>query len=709
MSHRLVVLALALACLAAAPAAASAASGPFTPGAPGLGDPYFPLDGNGGYDTDHYQLDLRYDPATDVLQGVATIEAEATQNLSTFNLDLNGLNVRLITVDGRPARWTRDGDELTITPRGGIRNGRDFRTVIVYDGVPTPVGDAQIGLSGFIATDDGALVAGQPEVADHWYPVNDHPLDKASYEFRVNVPAGTEAVANGELKSHRTSRGRTTWVWEAKEPMASYLTTVDIGQFDLKAYRDDGIEYVDALDPDLFASPSPATGSRFAISQAANYSYKRLARTIAVPAGGGQLSFQVDRDTERNWDFMFVEARHAGQDDWTTLPDLHGHTSAGLSNNRCGFLFELHPFLAHYLTDPGGNVRCTAGGTTGAWNAATGASNGYETWAVDLGAYAGTNVELSISYASDDTIQHRGLVVDDIVGPGGAGSTSFESDGDPLDGWTVPGAPAGTPPNANDWKVGGAADVPSIGSVARGALDRQPEIIDFLAGIWGRYPFSAAGGIVDDLQGLGFALETQTRPVYSLEFFNEFGDPADSVVVHELAHQWVGDDVALAAWPHIWLNEGFATYSEWLWAEDQQRATAQDYFDFYASLPADDPFWRLKIGDPGPDDLFAGAVYDRGAMTLHALRLKLGDREFFRLLKRWVNQQEGANATISEFIALAEKLSKQNLRAFFDEWLFTAAKPASLAAVAAAGTPSAAAAAKLGVAAADARKPRPRP
>ena len=709
MSHRFAVVALALVCMAVAPASASAAFGPFTPGAPGLGDPYFPLDGNGGYDTDEYLLELRYDPATDLLQGVATIEAEATQNLSRFNLDLNGLNVRRITVDERPATWTRSADELTITPRSAIKDGKDFEVVISYDGVPTPVGDAEIGLSGFIATDDGVLVAGQPEVADHWYPVNDHPLDKASYEFRVTVPAGTEAIANGELKSNKTSRGWTTWIWEADEPMASYLTTVDIGQFDIKAYRESGVRYWDALDPDLFDGPAPATGSRFAISQAANFSYKRLARTIAVPAGGGQLSFKVDRDIETNWDFMFVEARHVGMDDWTTLPDLNGHTGTARSGYRCDFYLSLHPFLAHYLTDPGGNFRCTPGGSSGAWNVATGASAGYETWAVDLGAYAGSNVELAISYVSDDTIQHRGVVVDDIVGPGGAGSTSFENDGNTLDGWTVPGPPPGTPPNENDWTVGTAAAVPSIGSVARGALDRQPEIIDFLEGIWGRYPFSAAGGIVDDLQGLGFALETQTRPVYSLDFFNEFADPADSVVVHELAHQWVGDDVALAGWQHIWLNEGFATYSEWLWAEDQNRATAQDYFDFYASIPAEDSFWNLAIGDPGPDSLFDGAVYDRGAMTLHALRLRIGDATFFELLEEWIDKKEGGNAKIPEFIALAQKLAKQNLQAFFNEWLFTAAKPASLEAVAAASKSSVASAAKLGVAAADPRKQRPRP
>jgi hypothetical protein len=707
MSHRLVTVAVALVALAVAPASASAGSlfAPFTPGAPGIGDPYFPTDGNGGYDADHYLLDLRYEPSTDVLQGVATMEAEATQNLSTFNLDFNGMNVRRITIDGRPATWTRNADELTITPPGAIKNGKDFTSVITYDGVPTPVGDAEIGMSGFIATDDGVLDAGQPEGADHWFPVNDHPLDKASYEFRVNVPAGTEAIANGELKSNVTAGGRTTWIWQAKEPMASYLTTVDIGQFDIKAYRSSGIRIWDALDPDLFASPSPTTGSRFAISQAANYSYKRLARTIAVPAGGGQLSFKVDRDTEAGWDFRFVEAPHVGQDDWTTLPDLNGlTTTTGVSGYRCDFYLQLHPFLAHYLTDPGGNVRCAPGGSSGAWNARSGASDGFETWAVDLGANAGSNVEVSISYASDDTIQRRGLVVDDIVGPGGAGSTSFENDGDTLDGWTVPGPPEGTPPNENDWTVGTAASVPSTGSIARAALDREPEILSFLEDIWGSYPFKASGGIVDDLEGLGFALETQTRPVYSKDFFDEFGDPADSVVVHELAHQWVGDDVALAAWQHIWLNEGFATYSEWLWSEDQGRATAQDYFDFYTSIPADDPFWSVKIGDPGSGQLFDDAVYYRGAATLHALRLKIGDNDFFHLLKAWISKKEGGNGTIPEFIALAQQISHQNLQAFFDEWLFTAAKPASLPALAAGRMSSTsssrlAAARRLGVAA----------
>ena len=107
---------------------------------------------------------------------------------------------------------------------------------------------------------------------------------------------------------------------------------------------------------------------------------------------------------------------------------------------------------------------------------------------------------------------------------------------------------------------------------------------------------------------LGFALETQTRPVYSQAFFNQdfspLESPGDSVVVHELAHQWAGDDVALAAWRHIWLNEGFATYMEWLWSEREGRDSAQELFDVFAAIAASSSFWQVEIGDPGPDDLF---------------------------------------------------------------------------------------------------------
>jgi hypothetical protein len=460
------------------------------------------------------------------------------------------------------------------------------------------------------------------------------------------------------------------------KPMASYLATATTGQFDLKSYSRDGVSFLDAIDPALFRQPLPRTGGQYVLSGGDNNGYKRLSRTIAVPAGGGQLTFHVTRDTEASWDYFAVEARPVGTDNWTTLPDRNGHSSQD-TGNSCFSWQEIHPFLAHYQGFDA-EENCTATGTTGSWNAATGASSGYETWSVDLSAYAGRNVQVALSVIQDETVSAPGAWVDDIVGPGGQGTTSFESDGNTMDGWVASAPPAGSPANTTTWRVATSDSRPSTGDNARAALDREPAVLRFLATILGPYPFKQAGGIVDDDPGLGFALENQTRPIYSQDFFTEEGEENDSVVTHELAHQWTGDDLAVFGWRDIWLNEGFATYMEWLWSEDQERDSAADIFGFYSGIPADDPFWQLKIGDPGPENLFSGSVYDRGAMTLHALRLTIGDPAFFRLLKRWTAKYSGGNVTTSQFVTLAEAVSGRNLDGFFRAWLYSSTKPSGL-------------------------------
>ena len=203
---------LLLACVAVVLALGPTASGQngggeFVPGAAGAGDPYFPLDGNGGYDVRHYDLEVKYDPAADLLEGKAKLRATATQNLSSFNLDLVGLTVHSVVVNGRRAFWSREGGELTIAPERGLPR-RNFTVVVRYSGVPESLEGA-----GFLHTDDGALVVGQPHVAASWYPVNDHPTDKASYSFQITVPAGLEVVANGVLTRQRTRHEWTTWSW----------------------------------------------------------------------------------------------------------------------------------------------------------------------------------------------------------------------------------------------------------------------------------------------------------------------------------------------------------------------------------------------------------------------------------------------------------------------------------------------------------------
>ncbi|MGH8837351.1 MAG: M1 family metallopeptidase [Actinomycetes bacterium] len=421
-------------------------------GAAGGGDSYFPSYGNGGYEVTHYRLQLGYDPDSDRLTASATIDARAGQALRAFNLDLVGLSIRSITVDGSPARWRRTRHELTVTPAEPLGSGTKFRTVVRYSGRPE---------RGFRTTDDGALAAGQPEAAAFWFPVNDHPTDKATYTFVVTVPSGLVAVANGELASHRGN----TWTWTATAPMASYLTTVAIGDFDLRSYR----------------------------------------------------------------------------------------TSSGL-----------------------------------------------RMW---------------------DAVDRR------------------------------------------------------IGTIADRSLARQGRIIDFLAGRFGRYPFDTGGAIVDN-HPLGFALETQTRPVYESRFFGG-GDPGEELIlVHEIAHQWFGDSVSVSRWRDIVINEGFATYAEWLWMEEAGYATADQAFDFfYRGLPADNRFWSLRVADPGPDELFNVAVYWRGAMTLHQLREEVGDAAFFDILRRWAAVKAGGNGTLDEFVELAEQVSGQQPDKLFRDWLRTTGKP----------------------------------
>ena len=661
-------------------ASASYGAQDLSPGAAGAGDPYYPLDGNGGYDVSHYGLVIDYEPGANTLAGVATISAVATQGLSRFNLDLDGFTVRSVTVDGSGAEWTRNGGELVVTPDKGIKDGKGFTVRVVYDGVPVLFDE--FGGTGVIPTDDGAQIQGEPHVASGWFPVNDHPTDKASYTVRASVPQGVEAIGNGALVRSWTSGGRTTWVWNAPEPMASYLATLSIGQFDVSSYTRDGLRYWDAIDPDLFAGPTAHTGSMAAYSQQTAIdatSYKRLTRTIAVPAAGGSLSFWVDRKTEEPWDYFFVEAHAVGSDGWTTLPDANGHTSQD-TGFSCPYWHGLHPFLAHYQTDNDDGT-CSPTGTSGAWWAATGDSGGWEPWRVDLSSYAGTSVEVSLTVASDDFFQALGVFLDDVTTPTGAGSTSFE--GGDLAGWTVSGAPVGSGANENDWEAVDptALDLPTIGESAQASLARQPEIIAFLASRFGRYPFATAGGVVDDYR-TGFALENQTRPVYDPGFFD--AGPNDGVVVHEIAHQWYGDSVAVHRWRDIWLNEGFASYAEWLWGEHDDLGTADETFDFfYGFIDASNPFWDTVIGEPGAGNEFVDPVYVRGAMTLHVLRLTVGDDAFFTILRRWASQHSGGNGRIEQFIGLAERVSGRQLDDLFDAWLFTSGKPALTAAPAA--------------------------
>jgi aminopeptidase N len=437
----------------------------FEPGADGLGDDYYPTAGNGGYDVKSYDLDIAYDPETDVLDGIATITATASASLSSFNLDFVGLKTQSVTVDGADAEVDQNRGELVVTPAKGITNGTEFVTKVTYGGIPESYNEPSLGGPvGFLNTRDGAVAIGEPEVAASWFPVNDHPRDKATYTIKLTAPDALAAVSNGVLKEKKAAAkaGFTTWTWVESMPMAPYLATMVIGTYRVSEGTHDGLPVFTAV-----------------------------------------------------------------------------HTS--------------------------------------------------------------------------------------------------------------------------------------LPSSVDATLARTPEVIDFLETAFGPYPFDAMGGIAINDNRIRFALENQTRPIYASAFFSGGGD-ASWVLAHELAHQWFGDSVSLEAWKEIWLNEGFASYAEWLWEEHLGGDTAQSSFEqSYQSVSS--PLWQVPPGDPGKDDLFDRSVYTRGAMTLHALRVTVGDDAFFKILKTWAEEQKNGNATTEEFIALSEKLSGKELNELFDAWLYQKGRP----------------------------------
>jgi Zinc carboxypeptidase/Immune inhibitor A peptidase M6 len=363
-------------------------------------------------------------------------------------------------------QYLNDGGKLLYTGQwaGGLENG-DAGTQY-YD----PVANEQCVVGGELVLDRCKLIADKNDFIQFYLGA-----------YLYNSDAGTDD--NGQpLPVQGVSDPFTGASWLFNGPdsadnqahTASFVTTSSL-------LKPDQYPQFAGTAPANFTGAAgafePPDGSQYLYSQRADITYKRITRTIDLTgAASPTLSFKTSYSTEPAWDFVFVEAHTVGQDNWTTLPDANGHTSPDVGDSCGEGWHEIHPWLERYQ---GADCSGSNPATGGTWNASSGRSDGWEPWTVDLSAYAGQQVEVSISYVSDWGTQGVGAFVDDINVSNGDGSTSFEEDGDPMDGWTIPGPQPGSADNPNDW-----IRTPSVG-FQEGAVSATDDTLYFGFGLEG--------------------------------------------------------------------------------------------------------------------------------------------------------------------------------------------------------------------------------
>ncbi|MEU0981432.1 M1 family metallopeptidase [Streptomyces griseus] len=209
---------------------------------------------------------------------------------------------------------------------------------------------------------------------------------------------------------------------------------------------------------------------------------------------------------------------------------------------------------------------------------------------------------------------------------------------------------------------------PASAAASEDVLARIPEVLAWSRARFGPYPFTSAGAIVERTGDATYALEAQNRPVFP-------GPPDTGLLVHELAHQWFGNSVTPKTWRDMWLNEGFATYAEWLWAADHDGVPVGESFD---EAYEDEANWAFPPADPPTAaELSEPPVYGRGAMVVHRIRLATGDdRAFFALVRGWTEKYRHANASTDDFTAYVEAETGQELGGLWDDWLYGGSRPA---------------------------------